>query len=178
MHTNIFNSIVLAATCSLFVACGSNSQTTSPKSASTAEASQNAIAWRAIYFGWNEEGEGAENACAQGRVTLKIDGTLQVQDCGEVREAKVSVSDFEQFQAEIQPVLLSVNRPITCNGVSIADYAQNWKLIDQSGRAIQVFRYNVEDTCGRVKDVDQLNDYLYVLREKYFPRIEEGQYEN
>ena len=179
MHNNIFDRLVLAATCSLLVGCAPNSKSTSQKTTEAADNTPQEIhSWRAVYFDW-EAGEVApDEACAHGRVTLTSDHTLQVRDCNEVREAKINAVEFAQFEQELQPILESVDRPVTCSGVAIADYSQNWKLVDQNGRAIQVFQFNMSDTCGRVADVNELNDYLYDLKEQYFPRVEEGEYQD
>lgn len=162
------------------MACGSAKNAESSATdlqQNTAAAASNEI-WQSIYFDWEAGEVYPEDACAQGRVTLKRDQTLEVQDCGEMRRAKINGSELEAFESRLATVLSSVNDPIQCNGDAIADYAQDWRLVDGNGKLIQVYQFNIENTCGRVANVDQINDYLYELREKYFPRAEEGEYEN
>lgn len=175
--TSKLNRTLIAATSFLLIACGQNKNGDSNAIAHSNNDLPNEITtWRAVYFDWSAEEIYPEVSCAVGRVTLRQDRTIEVRDCGEIRKAKISELEAMAFEQKIEPMIASQDKPISCSGVAIADYEQTWKLVNGEGRTVPIFEFNIRNTCGRVSNVDEANDYLYVLKEKYFPRTEEGEY--
>jgi hypothetical protein len=176
MKTNIISSSLLAALCTLIVGCAPEKNSEVDESNSS-EIEESVQAWQSIYFDW-VAGEIPEGACGEGRVTLKSDRTLEVRDCDETRTAKISDAELLEFENAIEQIVSSIEKPISCNGVGIADYEQNWKMIDGDGRIVQIYHSSTKNTCGRVTNVDLATDFLYRTKEKYFPRTEEGVYQD
>lgn len=177
MMSKIKNLVLFGVGLGFLVACApaqdSNSTSSSDDSANE---TMGVYSWKSVYFDWKAD-EVPEDACREGRVTITSDRTLEVRDCGKVRRAKLIESDFAAFEKEIDFVISSLKRPITCNGDAIADYAQNWNLVTDAGETVEFYQFDIENSCGRVQDVNELNDFLYDLKEEYFPRVEEGEYQ-
>jgi hypothetical protein len=167
--------LLIAGVCGLAMGCGDSKDDAPPPVATqqpTAETpADTGPSWQAVYSEWMA-GEIPEDACGEGRDTLKSDRTLTQKQCDNSKSKKISEADFASFEAKLAPVLSTLKTKIKCVAEQVMDAGQKTKvLMKGSSNAVTIFTWGFDDTCyrGTRENAEAVEQALGDLIQKYFP---------
>ncbi len=125
------------------------------------------VDWRSVHYTWISNW----SPCRDNKVRIKRSKRITTFNCGTSKNAVLTKEDFSAVEVLVRPVFRSFDATLGCSEEAIMDWSV-YTYLTVGSQTKKMYSFDAEKNCvrGNRAAVEQLQETLEALNNKYFPR--------